>query len=58
MPVKSKKCPPCTGDCYQGRACDADRVQLLDEEPRSGLLLPALLIVALLAVFVIVAFSK
>lgn len=54
MPREERRprCPPCNGDCLQGRGCDAAVIQT----PRGGLLLMAALIVAALGTIVILVY--
>ena len=52
VPDSQPRCPPCNGDCLQGRGCDAAVIQT----PRGGLLLMAALIVAALGTIVILVY--
>lgn len=56
MPAEHPKprCPPCNGDCLQGRQCDAAAI----ETARGGLLLMAALIVAVLGTIAILVWPR
>ena len=49
------RCPPCTGNCLQGRGCEA---AALVETPRGGLILMAALIAAVLAVVAVLVWPR
>ena len=49
------RCPPCNGNCLQGRACDAEP---MIQTSAGGLLLMAVLIVAVLAVIVLLVWAR
>lgn len=54
-PAQEPRCPPCNGNCLQGSACDADP---MIQTSAGGLLLMAVLIVAVLAVIVLLVWAR
>ena len=54
-PASQPRCPPCNGDCLQGRTCDAPaRV----ETPAGGLVVMVGIIVAVLSVIAAVVWPR
>lgn len=55
VPASQPRCPPCNGNCLQGRGCEA---AALVETPRGGLILMAALIAAVLAVVALLVWPR
>lgn len=54
-PAQEPRCPPCNGNCLQGRGCEAGA---LIETPRGGLIVMAVIIGAVLAVVALLVWPR
>ena len=55
VPASGPRCPPCNGNCLQGRGCDA---AAMIGTPRGGLIVMAAIIIRVLAVVAVLVWPR